>query len=182
MKQRFCQHDFTTLGLAASFSLFLIVSHGKAQDFFAGARGGVSFENTQGHFDQAEAFAGWKAPWRWDFYSDWVLRPGVEGSAGGITGHGQNAFVGTLGPMAELRYGKFPVSLEGGASPTWLNCSVFGPTDFGTRFQFTSYIGLEWNVTKNFTLGFRLQHMSNAGFANPNPGLNIGMLSLRFNF
>jgi lipid A 3-O-deacylase len=90
--------------------------------------------------------------------------------------------VGTLGPIVELHYGKFPVMLEGGASPTWLSRYVFGSTDFGERFQFTSHIGLAWDVTKNFTVGFRLQHMSDAGLASPNPGLNIEMLSFRFNF
>lgn len=182
MKQRFRQQSFTIRLLAVSFFLSLIAPGGEAQDFFAGVRGGTSIDTAQGRFYQAEAFAGWKMPWRWNFCSHWSLRPSVDLSAGGISAKAESGFVGTLGPSVELRYGKFPVVLEGGASPTWLSRYVFGPTDFGEPFQFTSHIGLEWDVTKNFTVGLRFQHMSNAGLANPNPGLNIGMLSARFNF
>lgn len=181
MKCRFAPRGFKIIILTASVLIFLAAS-GSAQDFFAGARGGASFDSTQGRFSQGEAFMGWKMPWRWNFYSNWTLRPGVDGSAGGITGHGADGFVGTAGPFAELHFGKFPVFLEGGADPTWLSHHIFGQTNFGEQFQFTSHIGLEWDVTKHFTVGCRLQHMSNAGLAEPNPGMNLEMLSFRYNF
>ncbi len=182
MKQRFWQPGFTTIRFTTSFLLFLSVFRAGAQDFFAGTRGGAALDSAVGRFYQAEAFAGWNMPWRWNFYSDWALRPGADISAGWITGRDADAFIGTLGPRAELHYGQFPVFLEGGASPTWMSRHVFGSTDFGERLQFTSHIGLEWDVAKNFAVGFRFQHMSNAGLAQPNPGLNIEMLSARFNF
>lgn len=182
MRLCFWRHGFKTIGFTTSLLLFLAASRSGAQDFFAGARGGASLDASSGRFYQAEAFAGWKIPWRWNFCSHWSLQPCVDLSAGSITGKDENGFVGTLGPLAELRYGKCPVLLEGGASPTWLSRSTFGSENFGERFQFTSHIGLEWDVTKNFTIEARFQHMSNAGLATPNPGLNIEMLSFRFNF
>ena len=182
MRRRFWRHGFKTINFTASLLLFLTAGRGSAQDFFAGVRGGGSFDSTQGQFYQTEAFAGWKIPWRWDFYSNWTLRPGLDTSAGWITGHDADGFVGTAGPFAELHFGKFPVVLEGGGSPTWLSHHVFGQTNFGEQFQFTSHIGLEWDVTKNFTVGCRFQHMSNAGLASPNPGVNFEMLSFRYNF
>jgi len=54
--------------------------------------------------------------------------------------------------------------------------------DFGERFQFTSHIGLIWYLTDRVSLGYRFQHMSNAGLASPNPGLNLEMLELSYHF
>jgi Lipid A 3-O-deacylase (PagL) len=182
MKCQYRRPILKTVFFASSLLVFLITFRSEGQDFFAGARGGASLDTSRSRFYQAEAFAGWKIPWHWNFYSDWNLRPAVDLSAGGLTGKGEDGFVGTLGPMAELRYGAFPVVLEGGASPTWLSRYTFGSKDLGERFQFTSHIGLAWDVTRNVTVGIRFQHMSNAGLARPNPGLNMEMLLVRFNF
>jgi len=179
---RFWQHGFKTITFTISLGLFLTSFHGWAQDFNAGVRGGSSFDSPQGHFYQVEAFAGWNGPWRWNVCSKWILRPAVDVSEGGLSGLGASGFAGTLGRVVELRYGTFPVYLEGGTSPTYLSRYVFNSIDFGERFQFTSHIALQWDVTKNFTVGLRLQHMSDAGIAEPNPGLNTEMLSLQYNF
>jgi Lipid A 3-O-deacylase (PagL) len=180
MKRRLWQPSFTIICFAL-FTYLIAVSAG-AQDFFAGLRGGTSFDIARGHFYEAEAFAGWKTPWRWDFYSHWNLRPGADVSVGWLASQDSDSFVGALAPQAEIRYGNFPVSLEGGAGPALLSHSYIGQRNFGDRVQFISHIGLEWDISKRFTLGARLQHMSNAGLATPNPGLNIEMLSVRFNF
>jgi len=72
--------------------------------------------------------------------------------------------------------------LEGGSSPTLLSRYRFEGMDFGERFQFTSHIGLIWYLTDRVSLGYRFQHMSNAGLASPNPGLNLEMLELSYHF
>ena len=180
MKRRLWQPGYKTISIIVF--VFLTAFRGGAQDFFAGARGGASLDSAKGRFYEAEAFAGWKMPWCWNFYSDWTLRPYTDLSSGWITGRDADGFIATMGPGAELRFGSFPIFLEGGESPTLLSRYNFGRTDFGQRFQFTSHVSLEWDITKNFTMGFRFQHMSNAGLATPNPGLNIEMLSARLNF
>ena len=38
------------------------------------------------------------------------------------------------------------------------------------------------HITKHFTLGWRFQHMSNAGIYKANPGLNQQMLSTSYSF
>lgn len=182
INRRFWWHGHKTT-IFTSLLLFFVSFRAEAQDFFAGVRGGTSLETSNGRFYQAEAFAGWNTPWRWNFCSKWSLRPQVDISAGGLSGKGEDAFVGTLSPiLVELRYGTFPLALEGGGGPTWLSHYTFGAKDFGEPLQFTTHIGLTWDVTKNFTLGFRFQHMSNAGLASPNPGLNMEMVTFRFNF
>jgi hypothetical protein len=182
MRLCFWRHGFKTVTLIISCCLILTISSGRAEDFYVGARGGASFDSPQGHFYQGEAFAGWEIPWHWNFYSKWCLRPVVDASAGGLTAFGASGFVGTSGPILELHYGNFPVFLEGGSSPTYLSQYVFGGIDLGERFQFTSHLSLQWDITKNFAVNARFQHMSDAGLTHTNPGLNIEMLCLRFNF
>jgi hypothetical protein len=179
---RFWRQGIKTITFTISLGLFLSSSHGSAQDFYAGVRGGTSFDSPQGHFYQGEGFAGWKLPWRWNVCSKWTLRPYVDASAGDLVGLGASGFVGTLGPVIELRYGKFPVFLEGGTSPTYLSRFAYDSKDLGERFQFTSHIGLQWDITKNIAVNLRFQHMSDAGITRTNPGLNVQMLCLRFNF
>ena len=58
--------------------------------------------------------------------------------------------------------------------------------DLGTRLQFTSTIGagLEYEVKPGMSIGLqaRLRHMSNAGMATSNPGVNtfFGLVGLTF--
>lgn len=159
------------------------VWHVGAQDFLTlGARGGLSFNSSANRFQQGEAFADFDLPWHWNFCSDWRLQPKIDASAGWLDGEHLAAFVGTTGPRMELSYGKFPLALEGGSNPTILSRDHFGSVNFGDRFQFTSYIGMTWHITDHVSLGYRFQHMSNAGLASPNPGLNFEMLELSYHF
>jgi hypothetical protein len=63
-----------------------------------------------------------------------------------------------------------------------LSQSDFGAKDFGVPFQFTSHVGLNWDVTSHWRLGYRFQHMSNAGLDAHNPGLNMHMFGLSYLF
>jgi lipid A 3-O-deacylase len=154
-----------------------------APDFLSvGARGGFSFNAGNHRFSQSEAFADFDLPWQWNFYSDWRLQPRIDVSTGYLGNQTTSAFIGTAGPLLELRKGNFPLALEGGSSPTVISRYRFGSTDFGGGFQFTSHIGLTWYITDHLSMGCRFQHMSNAGLAKPNPGLNVGMLELSYHF
>jgi lipid A 3-O-deacylase len=157
--------------------------HADAPDFLSvGARGGFSFNAGNHRFSQSEAFADFDLPWQWNFYSDWRLQPRIDVSTGYLGNQTTSAFIGTAGPLLELRKGNFPLALEGGSSPTVISRYRFGSTDFGGGFQFTSHIGLTWYITDHLSMGCRFQHMSNAGLAKPNPGLNVGMLELSYHF
>jgi len=171
----------TSFGL---MMLLLSAAHGSADDeFLAGLRGGVSVYGGKDRFSQVEPFAAWRPPsCAWNFYSDWSLGGRLEGSAGWFNGQGANAFIGTLGPVLEIRKGTFPLILEGGSSPTVLSRHHFGTMNFGDDFQFTSHIGLRLEITKHFSIGWRFQHMSNAGMAHPNPGLNEQVISASYGF
>lgn len=182
MIYRFGQTRFAATSVTVSCLCFFITCHSRAQDYVAGVRGGSSFESTDYRFYQVEAFAGRNLPWRWNFYSAWFFQPTADLSAGLLSDGHKDAFIGELGVNLELHYGKFPVSIEVGFSPTILSDYHFGGKDFGEDLQFTSDIGITWNVTDQFTIGCRIQHMSNGRIAEPNPGLDIGALTASFRF
>jgi lipid A 3-O-deacylase len=54
-----------------------------------------------------------------------------------------------------------------------------GDVETGTRFQFGDHIGIGI-VRGRYDIGLRLQHLSNAGIRNPNPGINFLQLRLQY--
>jgi hypothetical protein len=169
------------------FSFFLLVQACRGetqgtQDYLVGVRGGSSFEGDAGNFQQVDVFAGRYLPWLWGSQNGLNFKPRVEVSAGWLHDQGDSGFVGTLGPVIELRIKKFPVTLEGGISLTDLSRSDFPQRNLGGWFEFTDHAGINWHINKQFTIGWRFQHMSNAGIYRKNPGLNLMMLTAGYSF
>ena len=50
--------------------------------------------------------------------------------------------------------------------------SVHGDAPFSTHFQFGDHVGAGYRFAK-YDVGMRIQHLSNAGIRNPNPGINF---------
>jgi len=106
--------------IAAAF-LLLWPATGWPADIFtlesAGMRLGVpGGNNGSSGFVQAEAFANWNLPWKWDLGSDWSLQFRLEATAGWLYRSGDNSFVGSLGPTLSLHLPHSPISFVGGAS------------------------------------------------------------------
>jgi hypothetical protein len=173
---------FKAPGLILFYLSVSVTCYGQYNDFLAGFRGGLSPDTGIHRFQQVEAFGRWNLPWHWKIYSACYVRPDLDISAGSIWNQNGGGFVGTLGPVLELHLGKFPIEMELGSSPSVLSRNNFGQMNFGDRFQFTSHIGVQWEITRRITIGWRYQHMSNAGIAHPNPGLNMEMFSAGFRF
>jgi hypothetical protein len=147
-----------------------------------GARTGFSVRERNTRFYQSEAFADFNLPWHWDLGSEWHLQTRLDLSAGWLTGGGDDAFVGTVGPSLVLGREEFPLLLVSGISPTVLSREEVGPLDFGDVLQFTTHIGITWQVGKRVTLGYRFQHMSNANISDSNPGLNLHSFAVGYRF
>jgi len=146
----------------------------------AGVRGGVS---DNANFSQVEALVDWKLPWRWDFVSDWHLQTKLNCSLGWLGAEHRSAAVGTAGPALQINYDQVPLNLEGGSSFTLLSRDTFGSRDLGSIVQFTTYVGLNWDITHRIRFGYRFSHMSNAGIdSTHNDGLNMHMLALSYLF
>ena len=133
-------------------------------------------------FSQAEAFVNWNLPWQWKPGADWRLQSRLDASAGWLGRGRSDAALITLGPTLVLRDKWLPLSLEAGASLTGLSRYEFGSKDLGSLFQFTSHIGLNWDFAEHLRVGYRFQHMSNAGIREPNPGLNLHVFAVSYLF
>jgi lipid A 3-O-deacylase len=62
--------------------------------------------------------------------------------------------------------------------------SVSTERRFGTSFQFGDHIGagLRFGDKGQFDVGYRYQHLSNAGIKDPNQGINFHQVRLQYNF
>lgn len=147
-----------------------------------GVRGGIPGNDSSRQFNQAEAFGNLNLPWGWDLGKSWHLQSRLDLSAGWLGDKGNNTAIGTVGPSLVVNRGQFPVSLEGGISPTILSDNDFASKNFGTDIQFTSHLGLNWGFARHWCLSYRYQHMSNAGLASRNPGLNLHVFGLSYKF
>jgi len=122
------------------------------------------------------------APWRFESSSGWLLQTRLDLSAGWLSGHGEDGFIASAGPLFAIGNKKFPLFLDLGLSPTFLSRYRFNRTDFGVPIQFTSHAGLLWDVGSHVTVGYRLQHMSNAHINAANPGLDLHSFGISYRF
>ena len=167
------------------FLLMTVAQAVVAEDFHvdsAGGRLGSSFGSLGAEFAGADAFLNWALPWRWDVSREGWLQTRLDLSAGWLGDRRTDAFIGTLGPSIILGRNKFPVSLEAGISPTIISRYQFATRDLGSLFQFTSHVGLNLDILSNLRLGYRFQHMSNAGISHSNPGLNLHIVGVSYLF
>jgi hypothetical protein len=182
VRVRFNLAGLTHVMMVSLASLLLMPSHAQEFQFHSvGARIGFPAESTSNNFLQTEAFLDYNL-WRWNLSTNWHLQSRVGVSAGWLGQRGDAAFIGTLGPNLELSRVAFPLSLEGGFNPTYISRYHFSSTVLGENVQFTSHIGLYWDVTSHWRVGYRFQHMSNAGIREPNPGFNLHVLSISYLF
>ncbi len=138
----------------------------------AGFRGGSSLSRSN-DFRQYELFAALATPYEWANRSDTLrARLELQTDAGVLRGNGVTEGIVSAGPAIDFSSSAAPVALTLGVAPTYLTGRRFGETDFGQRFQFTSSAAFTWMITPDIGLRYRIQHMSNARMAAPNPGLD----------
>ena len=119
----------------------------------------------------------WKEQPRWLTAPNWTFYG--EAAVGGWESDTGTLTEGSLTPT--LRYGheRGPY-LDGGIGLHVLSESrISSAVEFSTRFQFGDHLGAGYRVGR-YDLSMRIQHLSNAGIRNPNPGINF--LYLRFQY
>ena len=147
-----------------------------------GLRGGVNDHRNDEDFEQYEGFSTWQLPWSRQWDSGWTLGTYLEANAGVLRGGGETAFVGSIGPGIYFSGFKETIDISMGINPTIISRHEFGDEDLGGPIAFTSHIGLNLNFARHFTIGYRLQHMSNGVLYDKNPGLNMYMLEVGYRF
>ena len=81
--------------------------------------------------------------------------------------------------------GELAPYLEAGIGAHLLSkSSVSTERRFGTLFQFGSHLGmgLRFGAKHAFDIGYRFQHLSNAGIKDPNQGINFHLVRLQYHF
>ena len=176
------------IGVTACVLSFLLLraDPARAEEKFrpesVGVRGGIAANYSGRDFEQAEIFGNWNLPWSLDLGKEWHLQSRLDLSVGWLGDSRVNAAIVQLGPSLVLNRERFPLSMEGGVSPTVLSEHAFTAKNFGTLVQFTSHVGVNWDFSPHWRLSYRFQHMSNAGLDSHNPGLNMHLLGLSYRF
>jgi len=171
-------------GLAVIFNL-LCVASGSAQGVTlesAGVRFGISARQHFPDFKQSEAFVNWNLPWSYRLFPRWHMQWRLDCSAGWLGGNGDDAAIFSSGPSLAVRRDHIPLAIEFGTIPTLVSRDTFGSKSIGSLLQFTTYGALDLNLGRHARLGYRFQHMSNAGLDGNNPGLNLHVLQVSWGF
>ncbi len=120
--------------------------------------------------------------WNWELGDAFEFTIAPESSLGFINGQGELAAMAHLGFAGLLDIDGFPLTLVISSGPTILTRHKFGSFDMGSLLQFTSAIGVNFQPINNWTLGYRFQHMSNAGIDKINPGLDMHAFTVAYSF
>jgi lipid A 3-O-deacylase len=167
------------------FSLLLFTaapgSAGDGKWNTVGLRAGIGDSRNSESFSQYEAYVTFSLPWRWESDSKWIIGSFIGANAGAVICE-DNAFMGSIGPGVYIMTPVERVVISAGIYPTYIGRSRFGTEDFGESFQFTSAVGINLNFLQHMTIGYRFQHMSNAGISDENPGLNTHMIEMGYRF
>jgi hypothetical protein len=175
----------STCWLALACSLTRAASGAETEGFSlesAGGRFGLPARHGSEGFYFAEAFLNCNLPVCWELGKDFNLRTRIDFTAGWLGRNADDAATSSVGPTFVLSCRGMPVSLEAGSSSTLISRHEFGDKDLGALHQFTTHIGLDWDFAPRWRLGYRFQHLSNAGVAKPNPGLSFHAFAFSYVF
>src|SRR5207253_2887239 len=129
-----------------------------------------------------EAFLDCTLPISWKLGNDFSVTTRMDFTAGWLGRGGESAAIASVGPALVLKYKTLPLSLEGGSSSTLISEHDFGGANLGGPYQFTTHAGLTWDFLPRWRVGYRFEHISNAGISKPNPGLNLHTFGLAYVF
>jgi hypothetical protein len=125
------------------------------------------------------------AQWRWDWRlasGGWHLGGYWEVSAGGWRGGNHDVYDIGVTPVFRFQRSEGGPYVEAAIGARVVSDRHVTRRDtFSTRYQFADHIGLgtRFGERNRYDLGLRLQHMSNGGIREPNPGINFLMLRLQ---
>ena len=148
-----------------------------------GVRGGtdVSEHNLEENYQAAEVYFLKQLPWGATLGEQTTLTSRFDIGATYLEGGGDES--GMLAVGADLVLGLLDgrMECEIGFRPTWMFGQKYGGDDFGGGLQFTSHVGAAINW-QSVVLNYRLQHTSNAGIYDHNPGLNMHLFGMGYRF
>lgn len=126
-----------------------------------------------------EVVASWSTPWTFSL-GESPFSGAVFIETGGGVIDGESETEGLLLARPGLRFGRegSPLALVLASGPAVLTGHRFGDLDLGCDFQFASCIGFDCALGTDWVVGYRFQHLSNAGFDDRNPGIETHAVEL----
>jgi hypothetical protein len=148
-----------------------------------GVRGGLSATERVEFFHQYEAFFRYGLPWSVRNESGWGVAMQLNGALGALHGGGETGFIGAVGPgMIISKAGGKGFALDIGGDLNFLSRDTFGQVDFNGVLLFDGHVGVAYRFPFGPGIGYRFQHMSNAGLNGAhNTGLDLHMVELSWN-
>lgn len=169
-------------GLLLGFVLWTTGAATAAHAVEVGLQAGRNITHNDENFDQYEIAANWPLPWKWR-WGGWIqVETRLNTTAGVLEGEGETAALGTVGPAFVFGSGNGRLEVIAGSSLTAISRHKFDEEDFGGVLQFTHHVGARYRFTERFRAGVRVQHMSNADIYDDNPGLDLGMVTISYEF
>jgi lipid A 3-O-deacylase len=130
---------------------------------------------------------GWSLPAGFYLGGLWELSlsywDGEEGRSGNDT-----LVEGGFAPVLYIHLDAKPLGIrpfvEGAAGIHLMSDTELGDKDFDIPFTFALHagVGLRFGPQERIELGYRFQHLSNAGLGDPNPGINFHLIRLLYYF
>lgn len=108
------------------------------------------------------------------------LNISFEMTLGLFTDKANKSFLVSVGPNLYLIEYDNIVFISTGIKPSFLTNHTFTEFDLGGDFNFISHIALIISLNEIFNLGYRFEHISNAGLYKNNPGVNLHFIELSF--
>ncbi len=132
-------------------------------------------------FDVAATF---RLPWSWQLgESPWKVETRLITSAGVLSAAGDNGLMGTLVPCLALSGWNGLVSIDGGGGLGVFSRSRYDAQDFGGPVQIVATVGLQFHPITHTSIGFRLQHFSDAGTYGPHAlGVDLFIAEVAWRF
>ena len=148
-----------------------------------GARTGIMVSGSmETSFNLYEAIGSFKLPWSYTWDSGWLLTTELDITAGNLRAAQDNGFIASAGPGIAITIPQGWMSFVLGFKFVYLNDYQFGGEDLGGNVSFRQELGVEFKIYSGLHAGYRIQHMSNAGIYDNNPGLDMHILELRYRF
>ncbi|MCC7080123.1 MAG: acyloxyacyl hydrolase [Burkholderiales bacterium] len=150
-------------------------------------------DSSNASVDMARVGVQWNWPWRWALGDNWQIGGYWDLSLGYWDNDSRNRTTSSIvdvgfTPVFRLQQktpGALAPYLEAAVGFHYLSkSSVADERRFGSRFQFGDHIGLglRFGPRHAYDVGYRYQHLSNAGIKQPNQGINFHQLRLQYHF
>lgn len=166
--------------------LALIVPHLSCAEGTSGYKVGVKTGFTALDHDERfklyEIYGISGLPWDKHWSSGWGMETGLNMNAGILEAADDKGFVGSVGPIFTFKKQDCRFLLTFAFRLALMDDHEYGDEDLGGAFAFIEELGIRYPLGWNFDAGYHFRHMSNAGIYDTNPGVDLHVFELVYNF